>query len=94
MKVKLAGNNGTRVPGYGALELKASYQKNLGLAILISSTLFFILVAFLSSFSTKTPKRLQKLDVVIPDTIIIMPPPPMTNPVKPKTPIDPTQILA
>ena len=95
MRFQLTNDKNTSLSSYGALELKASYQKNLGMAILISSVFFFVLVAFLLSFNTNTPKKLKTPKVVVfIDTVEISPPPPMTDPVKPEIPTDLTQIIA
>jgi protein TonB len=94
MRFQFTKDKRVNLSSYGALELKASYQKNLGMAILISSVFFFVLVAFMSSFYTQTPKKLQTPRVVVfIDTVEISPPPPMTDPVKPEISTDPTQIL-
>jgi protein TonB len=95
MRFQLTKDKSANLSSYGALELKASYQKNLGIAILISSVFFFVLLAFMSNFNTHAPKKLQTPKVVVfIDTVEIAPPPPMTDPVKPEIPTDPTQILA
>lgn len=94
MKFQFTKDKSTNLSSYGALELKASYQKNLGMAILISSIFFFVLVAFISNFNTHTPKKLQTPKVMVfIDTVEISPPPSMTDPVKPEILTDPTQIL-
>lgn len=88
-------NKNAVLPSYGAFELKASYQRNLGLAILISSGFFFVFVAFISSFSTQTPEQPQTPKVlVIRDLVEIGAPPPIIEPEKPTVPIDLSQILA
>lgn len=88
-------NKNTVMPTYGAMELKASYQKNLGLAILTSTAFLFVLVAFITSFSTKTPEQLHTPKVVvITDLVEIGPPPQIIEPEKQTIPIDRTQILA
>jgi protein TonB len=95
MRFQLIKDRSANLSSYGALELKASYQKNLGLAILISSTFFFILVTFLSSFYTQTPKKMPAPKVVVfVDTVEMTPPPPIIEPEEPPIPIDPIQILA
>ncbi len=94
MSVKLAGNDGTRVPGYGAIELKASYQKNLGLAILISSVFSFGIMILISGPGTKTPQALPEPKVVvITDPIQMGKPPPILEAEKPPVSLDRSQIL-
>lgn len=95
MRFQFTKDKSANLSSYGALELKASYQKNLGLAILISSTFFLVIVALMSSFYAQTPKKLQTPKVVVfIDTVEIGPPPEITEPEKPPIPVDPTQILA
>ncbi len=88
-------NNNTVRSSYGAFELKASYQKNLGLAILTSTAFLFVLVAFITGFYTKTPEQLHTPNVmVITDLVEIGPPPQIIEPEKTNILIDRSQILA
>ncbi|MGB2696962.1 MAG: energy transducer TonB [Candidatus Zixiibacteriota bacterium] len=95
MRFQLTKDKSANLSSYGALELKASYQKNLGLAVLISSVFFLVLVACISSLSNKTPEQLQVPKVVvITDLVEIGTPPSMIKPKKPEIHIDRSQILA
>ena len=95
MNTHLAGSNGTRAPNYGAFELKASYQKNLGLAILSSSAFLLVFVILVSTFSTHTSEQIQLPKVVvITDLVEIGAPPQIVEPEKPAIHIDRSQILA
>jgi protein TonB len=88
-------NKNKVMSSYGAMELKASYQKNLGLAILISSTFFISLCMLIPNYFNHTTQPIHELKiVVIKDPIQVTPPPPMTEPKRPEILIDRTQILA
>jgi len=95
MKGRSVGKNTKSVSGCGAFELKASYQKNLGLAVLISSAFFFTLALFATSFSNQTTKPpLPPKKLVIKQRIQLGKPPSIIEAEKPSIPVDRSQILA
>jgi protein TonB len=75
--------------GYGALELKRSYQKHLGLAVIIAGILHVTVIHGFLTYSdahTQLPKPIRT--IVINDPIGIIPPPPISRTQTTQIPVD------